>query len=700
MQELLRGSRTRVIGPNTLGIMNPFTGLNATPGLHQPIGGTVAFLSESASLGRLVLDWSFKQIVGFSVFASLGTMLDVSWANLIDYFGSDPSTRTIVIQISNVGDAQSFLSAAREVALNKPIIVIKAGRSASSQRALAWNSYGVPTSHDVLSAAFDRVGVLQVDALEDLFYTADALSKQPRPAGPRLMVVSNTIGPGLLAADSVAASGVELAQPSEETSLQLDRLLPQGEGLGDVRGDGTTNSLVEAVRVAANDSNCDGLLLLMVPSALANPQATAESLIELRHPDKPLLISYSGTAEGAAAQETLARACIPTLSSPEAAARVFRYMWRYSYDLQALYETPTLHGDGDYSGREFVRQLIEKARDARQPTLTADQVGEVLAHYGIPQHDHAPASLAGGRHAKLGSRIDPHFGPVLIFGSADRGPAVYGDLAIGLPPLNATLARRMLEQSRFYEALLRQFDSERLPALEEVLVRFSRLIAEQRWIKSFELDPLLISAEGALPAAGQCELHSLDVQTKDLPRPAIRPYPTQYVSAWKMKSGEEVTIRPIRAEDEPLMVRFHEELSDESVYLRYFQRVKLSTRTAHRRLSRICFLDYDREIALLAELRDHDTGHRRIVAVATLVKIPQKNDGEIAVLITDKFQRQGLGRELLRRLVEFARDEGLNRIVASTMLENQGMRTVFAKLGFELSIDEDEGLVNASIKLC
>ena len=701
MRAVLRGSRTRVIGPNALGVMNPLIGLNATPGLQMPIGGTVAFLSESAILGRLVLDWSLKHIVGFSAFASLGTMLDVSWANLIDYFGRDPSTRTIVLQISSIGDARSFISAAREVSLNKPIIVIKAGRDQASIRALGWRSRSVPSDDDVLSAAFDRVGVLQVDALEDLFYAADALSKQPRPKGPRLMVVSNADGPGVLAADSLVRSGVELAQPSDEAREQLQRLLPEQNRLDDVIGDGSAESYVRAVEIAAKDPNCDGLLLLMVPWALSDPQLTAELLIELRNTAKPILISYMGSADTPAAQEALVRACIPTFSSPEAAARVFHYMWRYSYDLQGLYETPMLHADGDWAAPQFALSLIGTARKAGRTSLTPAESGEILAKYGIPTlaHGSSQAAEGSGHRAKLRSRIDAQFGPVLMFGSADRGQDVYGDLAIGLPPLNATLARRMLQQSKFYQALLKECCSASLPALEEVLVRFSQLVAEQPWIKDFEIDPLLISGEDLLAVGGRCELHGPEIPEHELPRPAIRPYPVQYVSSWTMKSGQSATIRPIRAEDEPLMVKFHEGLSDRSVYLRYFQRVKLSTRTAHQRLSRVCFLDYDREMALLAELREPRTGERTIIAVATLVKLPPKNDGEVAVLISDDFHGQGLGKELIRQLVCFARDEGLRRVTASTMVENAGMCAVFERLGFQLSTDFEEQLVNATLML-
>jgi len=701
MQAVLRGSRTRVIGPNALGVINPSIGLNATAGLQMPIGGTVAFLTESAILCRVVLDWSLKQLVGLRVFASLGSMLDVSWANLIDYFGSDPGTRTIVLQVSSIGDARSFISAAREVSLNKPIIVIKVGRGECSVRAVGWKSDNVPSDDDVLTAAFDRVGVLQVDTLEDLFYAADALSKQPRPHGGRLMVVSNADGPGIFAADAVVRAGVELAQPSDETRRQLEHLLPQPDGLDDVLGDSSPESYIGAVEIAAKDPNCDGLLLLMVPWALADPQRTAELLFELRNSAKPVLISYLGSSDMPTAQEVLVRACIPTFASPGVAARVFRYMWRYSYDLQALYETPVLHADGDWTAPHFAQNLIAQARKAGRTSLSRFEAGQILAKYGIPTLGHGMfrSAESSGHRAKLCSKIDPQFGPVLMFGSADRGPHAYGDLAIGLPPLNATLARRMLERSKFYVALLQESSAERLPLLEDALVRFSQLVTEQPGIRDFEIDPLLISGEDLEAVGCCCALHDSHISEDELPRPAIRPYPVQYVSSWTMKNGQNVTIRPIRAEDEPLMVKFHEGLSDHTIYLRYFQREKLSIRTSHKRLSRVCFLDYDREIALLAELRDPKTGECRIIAIATLVKLPSRNDGEVAVLISDDYHRQGLGKELIRRLVGYARDEGLRGVVAETMIENTGMRAVFQKLGFRLSNFEEEELVSATLML-
>jgi acetyltransferase len=698
MQAVLKGSATRVVGPNSLGVMVPPLRLNATPGLPMPLGGTVAVLSESATLGKFLLDWSYKNIVGFSAFACLGSMLDVSWGNLIDYFGSDPNTKTIIIQMSCVGDARSLISAAREVALAKPVIVMKTGRGEAAIRAVAWNSRCMLSDDSVLAAAFRRVGVLHVDSLEDLFYAADALSKQPRPQGPRLMVVGNADGAAVLAGDMVVRSGVQLVSPTPESRARMAALLPLENHVDDAIGDGGCETYLRAVQIAAEDPNCDGLLVLMTPSAMTHPQQAAELLVELGgSSSKPILLSYMSTVDTAAAQATAARACIPTFSSPAIAARVFQYMWRYSYDLQALYQTPiTHHGAEEFASRKLSRELLENARREGRNSLSHEELRQVLQAYGIETRETATGE---GRtyEAKLGSRIDPQFGPILIFGSADRGKHAYGDAVVGLPPLNATLARLMLEQSNFYKAI-GELDSTLLDKLQALVVRFSELIVEQRWIKELEINPLIIHRGQVIAAASRCELYGTQVADDELPRPAIRPYPVQYVSSWTMKNGEQVNIRPIRAEDEPLMVKFHEGLSDESVYLRYFQHVKLSVRTAHERLARVCFLDYDREIGLLAEHLDPSTNDTRAVAIGTLQKMFPKSEGEVAVLVSDDCHGQGLGKELIARLVSFARDEQLQIVSATTMVENYGMTAIFKRLGFKLSTDEDQ-LVTAKLFL-
>jgi len=278
---------------------------------------------------------------------------------------------------------------------------------------------------------------------------------------------------------------------------------------------------------------------------------------------------------------------------------------------------------------------------------------------------------------------------------------VFRDRALALPPLNTTLARRLMEQTRIFTALqgVRGRKPVDLPALEALLVRFSQLVVEQRWIKEIDINPLLASSAGLLALDARVVLHQPQVALADVPLPAIRPYPSQYVSTWVMKDGAAVTIRPIRPEDEPQMVRFHQTLSERSVYMRYFQVTQLSTRVAHERLVRICFIDYDREMALVAERNSVEAAGREILGVGRLSKLHGRNEAEFAILVSDLYQRHGLGFELMRRLTQIARDEKLERVTGNILPENKEMQGLAKKTGFQLKMDADQSLYTATLSV-
>jgi acetyltransferase len=301
----------------------------------------------------------------------------------------------------------------------------------------------------------------------------------------------------------------------------------------------------------------------------------------------------------------------------------------------------------------------------------------------------------------LGSSVDPQFGPVILFGSGGQLVEVYSDRALALPPLNTTLAQRMMEQTKIFTALkgVRGRQPVNMAALEQVLVRFSQLVAEQPWIAEVDINPLLVSPEQLLALDARIVLHGAAVTLDRLPKPAIRPYPLQYVSSWMMKDGKQVTIRPIRPEDETLMVKLHETLSDRSVYLRYFCSLSLSRRVAHERLLRICFGDYDREMALVAERTDPATGERRIIAVGRLNKLHARNEAEVAVLVSDQYQNLGLGNELLKRVVQIARDEKLSQVSAEMLTDNIAMQSIMRQLGFQVRASEDLTSMRAVLDL-
>ncbi len=762
-----RRTKMRLIGPNCLGVMVPTNGFNATFASCLARPGNVAFVSQSGALCTAILDWSIKENVGFSSFVSIGSMLDIGWGDLIYYLGDDPNTKSIVIYMESIGDARSFLSAAREVALTKPIIVIKVGRTQEAARAAASHTGSLTGSDEVLDAAFRRVGVLRVNTIAELFDMAEVLAKQPRPTGPRLAVVTNAGGPGVLATDMLITSGGKLAELSPETKDAFNKLLPPHWSHNnpiDILGDAGPEKYAKAVDIASKDPNNDGVLVILTPQAMTDPTRTAEHLKPFASLDgKPILASWMGGSEVDPGNTILNNANIPTFQYPDLAAQAFYYMWRYSDNLRALYETPSLASgvDEGEAQRKKVEKMLQTARKAGRTLLSEVEAGQVLAAYGIPTVDMRTAATEAEavKHAEkigypvvvklfsktithktdvggvklnirgaaavrrafraiqqsvtakasakdflgvtiepmithdasyeliVGSSMDPQFGPVLLFGAGGQLVEVFKDRSLGLPPLNATLARRMMEQTAIYKALkgVRGRKPVDLAAMEQLLVNFSRLVVEQPWIKEIDINPLLASAERIIAVDARVLLHDPATAEANLPKPAIRPYPNQYVSSWKLRDGTPVTIRPIRPEDEPLMVKFHPTLSERSVYFRYFSPLKLSQRIAHERLTRICFNDYDREIALVVDCNEPKSGERLIIGVGRLSKIRGLNEAEFALVISDRWQDRGLGSHLLKMLVQVAKDEKLSRISARILPDNREMQYLCKKLGFQLN---------------
>lgn len=771
LDEARRGNM-RIVGPNCLGLMSPHAKLNATFASTMARSGHIGFISQSGALCTAILDWSRREMVGFSAFVSVGSMLDVGWGDLIQYLGDDPKTRSIVLYMESVGDARSFLSSAREVALSKPIIVIKPGRTKAAAKAAASHTGALTGQDDVLDAAFRRCGVLRVDTIAELFYLAEALDKQPRPRGPHLAIVTNAGGPAVLATDALLTEGGELAELSAGTIAELDSFLPphwSHQNPVDILGDASAERYAKAVNLAVKDPATDGTLVILAPQAMTDASAVAQLLAAMpKSTVKPLIASWMGGVDVAAGEAILNQASIPAYPYPDSAARVFELMWRYSANLQALYETPAAFElDVSDDARARAAALIARARSSGRTLLTEAESKALLAGYGIPTvpteiatsaeqaaqaaarmgypvvlklHSetithktdvggvklnlgddgavraafHAIAESVGklarasdflgvtvqpmvraeGYELILGSSIDSQFGPVILFGSGGQLVEVYKDRAVGLPPLNTTLARRVMERTKIMTALqgVRGRKPVDLAALEQLIVRFSYLIIEQPWIKEIDINPLLASSDALLALDARVVLHPPEMSVP--PRSAIRPYPTQYVEPWKFADGTDVVIRPIRPEDEPLIAQFHTHLSERSVYLRYFHLIDLDRRVSHDRLIRICFNDYDRDIALVAEHRNQETSEREILAVARLRKLDAR-DAELAVLITDEYQGRGLGTELSRRLLEVARAEEITRVIAEILPDNIHMQRVCRELGFQMAHSSETGGVRA-----
>ena len=771
----------RIIGPNCLGLMNPLVGLNATFAGAIARAGNVAFISQSGALCTSILDWSLGENVGFSAFVSIGSMLDVGWGDLIEYLGDDPHTQSIVLYMESIGDAHAFLSAAREVAMDKPIIVLKVGHTEAAAKAAASHTGALTGSDEVLNAAFRRCGVLRVHTISDLFDMAEILAKQPRPKGNRLSIVTNAGGPGAIATDALISGGGALSELAPETLTELDRFLPaqwSHHNPIDILGDASCDRYAQTLEVVANDPNSDGLLVILTPQAMTDPTQTAEKLKAYNQLGKPILSSWMGGQEVAAGTQILNQANIPTFPYPDTAVRLFNYMWRYSYNLRGIYETPSLPADSDFFApdRNLVSRILSNAANSDRTLLTEYESKKLLAAYGIPTittkiaksdreaveiserfgypvvlklhseiithktdvggvrlnlGDAAAVSQAFGEIKSkvnsidaaaflgvtvqpmvklegyeliLGSSLDPQFGAVMLFGMGGQLVEIFQDRSLALPPLNTTLARRMMEQTRIYQALqgVRGRKAIDMAKLEQLLVNFSQLIVEQPQIREIDINPLLVSPEGMIALDARILLHTKS-SFADRPLPAIRPYPTKYVQNWESIKGDRLNIRPIRPEDELLMVQFHQSLSEESVYLRYAHMVKLNKRIAHERLTRICFIDYDRDMILVA---NHKTDHQadpelsqnltnEILAVARLSKLHGTNQAEFALIVSDRYQKQGLGTELLTRLLEIGKEEQLEAIIGYILSSNYQMQRLCQKLGFKLQPAGDEGMLKA-----
>jgi acetyltransferase len=586
-------------------------------------------------------------------------------------------------------------------------------------------------------------------------------------------VVTNAGGAGVLATDALLANGGQLAQLSAETHAALDRLLPAAWSHAnpvDTLGDCVPEMYAKALHAVADDPNCDAVLSILAPQGMTEPEQaagmvrkTAESI------KKPLLASWMGGSRMQLAANVLNEAKIPTFEYPDAAARSFAYMWRYSSNLQALYETPVFAGALPEDGPRRVAEIIAGAVAKNRTVLTEHESKQVLAAYELPVTssklaatvDEAvgaaekigyPVALKlnsetvthksdrGGVHLNLkdasavrsafaqieeafasdgsfqgvtvqpmvstagyelilGSSTDPQFGPVLVFGLGGQLVEVLRDNAHALPPLTTTLARRMMENTRILHALkgVRGRKPVDLEKLEELLARFSELVVENPRIADIEINPLLASDEGFVALDARVILHPAAVPDAQLPRPAIRPYPSQYISNWQTHDGTSFTLRPIRPDDEPLMVDFHHQLSETSVYMRFFLPLKLDFRVSHERLFTKCFIDYDREIGLVAEYLDEE-GARRIAGIARLIRKHSDNSAEVAFLVADKFQNRGLGTHMLERTIQIARREGISILEGATLSDNYNMKEMFIKAGFHFAPPED-GVATAELRL-
>ncbi|MEM3626735.1 MAG: GNAT family N-acetyltransferase [Candidatus Bathyarchaeia archaeon] len=775
--EIKRRYDLRIIGPNCLGVIRPSIHLNATFINKMPKPGNIAFISQSGALGSAILDWAIHENIGFSNFVSVGSMIDVDFGDLIDYFGTDPKTRSILMYIEGMTDARKFMSAARHFARTKPIIVVKAGKFGESAKAAASHT-GSLTGEDIIyDAAFKRAGIVRVDEIADLFNCAEVLGMQPLPRGPNLAIITNAGGPGVMATDALIARGGCLAKLSQKTMEKLNSILPPYWSRGnpiDILGDAKADRYKAVVEACLDDENVNGILIIYTAQAVAEPVEIAKTVTELcksrSYQNKTILTSFMGYGAVEEANRILNENNIPTYSTPEQAVKTYLYMYQYKRNLELLYETPeelpvdvappkrpltVILRNVAMENREILNEAeaktfleyynfpVVKTRIAKtedEAALIAAQIGyPVVLKILSPQIIHKTdaggvvldiknesevreafnciiknaknynpnAEILGvtvqpmikkrGYEVIVGAKADPLFGPVVLFGMGGVGVELFKDFAVGIPPLNQTLARRLMEETKVYQLLkgYRNVPPANIKLLEEILVRFSQMLVDFPQLKEVDINPLFIDEKEAIAIDARIVIDKKKVFEKIEAHQhlVISPYPKKYETLWKLRDGRTVLLRPIKPEDEPLWLEMFKNFSEESIRFRFFQIIK---DTPHEVRVRYCNIDYDREIAIVAELTEG--GQRKILGVTRVSLEPDRKTGEIAFIVADPWQGLGLGTKMVDHVIEICKDMGVETIYGIMLPDNYRAINLMKKMGFTIKYLED-GMVKGILNL-
>ena len=760
IKEIRKTYGMRIIGPNCLGVIRPVNRLNASFLRVHPEPGKIAFISHSGALGSAILDWAINAHIGFSLFVSLGSMIDVDFGDMIDFLGDDPDTKSIMLYMEGIGNARKFMSAARGFARNKPIIILKPGRFTESAKAAMSHTGAMAGDDQVYDAAFKRAGVIRIKGIEDLFNTAEVLHSKNLPKGLDLAVITNAGGAGVIATDSILESGGKIAQLSEDSLKTLDLNLPKYWSKSnpiDVLGDADTGRYVMAVNICINDPNVHGIIIIYTPQGAANPEELAKAIADISKKSyKPIITVLMGGMKVEGAKKITLENNIPTYETPEEAIKTYMYMYRYGKNIQLLYETPEELPVDQAPPKNNLKVFIAELHKEGRTILTEEESKRFLANYGIPvikpyltnnpdeainisnsigypvvikivspdithksdiggvvtgiysdgqlrkeyegllnrvREKAGQAKITGISVQKmiekidyeiiLGAKKDRDFGSVILFGMGGTTTEIFKDISIGIPPLNQTLARRLMEETKVHRMI--QGYRGRPPAdmknLEQILVSFSNLIVDFPEISEIDINPLAISNGKGYALDARIALE-MDTSRYTIPYQhlVITPYPTRYVLPWRLSDGTDVILRPIRPEDEPLEHEMLQTLSEDTLRGRFFQILK---KISHEMLVRFCNIDYDREMAIIAEFKESEK--KRIIGIGRLIIEPDFKKSEFAVIVHDEFQGKGMGYKLVDMLIGIAQEKGLGEVYGTVLTDNVRMLRVCEGLGFRIT---------------
>ena len=756
----------RVIGPNCLGILVPGLNMNVSFADGMPKKGHVAFISQSGALCTSVLDWAYEANIGFSYFVSIGNSMDVNFGDLIDYFGQDPSTKSIVLYVESLSNARTFMSAARAFAREKPIIVYKSGRFPESAAAAASHTGALASEDSIYDAVFRRAGLARVYDFGNIFDFTDLVGRKRVPRGSKLAMVTNAGGPGVMATDSLISMGGQLVSFSEETMQKLNEYLPPFWSHGnpvDVLGDATPERFAKSTEIVLEDKGVDAVLVLLTPQAMTAPTETAQAIADLaKKTSKTIMAAWLGGASMKEGMTIFNQAGIAAYSTPEQAIRAFMTLADYSKNLELIYETPkevplSFSYDRDELKKKYIKDIFPKAKilnedDSKMlvndygidtthpaPAATEDEAVRIAEQKGYPvvlkiySPDITHKSDVGGVALNIeneemvratfrnmvktaaekvpGARIDgvtiqkmvdtkdavelilgikkdPIFGTVMLIGMGGTTAELFKDKRLEFPPLNEKLAMQMLQSLKIYPLLKgwRGDKPKNIEKLIEVLIRMSYLAADYPEILELDINPLIVSPTDvmALDARIVVDEELLVKPARDYSHLILRPYPESLIKKSQIKDGTNILLRPIKPEDEPMWLHLLGSCSKESIYHRFRYDFYFDS---HEVASQFCFIDYSREIAIVAEVEIE--GKKKLIGVGRLIADPDVEVMEYAILITDEWQKKELGYILTEYCMNIAVNRGVKRLAAETTKDNKPMIAVFRKLNFKIRFNED-----------
>ena len=747
----------RILGPNSLGLLVPAIGLNASIAPASARKGKIAFVSQSGTMCSVVLDWATSKGIGFSHFIHTGDSVDVGLGDILDYLGSDGSTRAILLYMEAIDAKRNFMSAARAAARNKPILVIKAGRSTEGALAAVTHTRAMAGSDLVFDAAIRRSGMLRVRDIEELFGAVETLARARPVRGSRLAILTNGGGIGVIAADDLADGRGKLAELPDDVLEKLNAVLPSNWSHGNpvnIHSDADGARYVKALTVLLESQAVDAVLVMYAPTAVSDGTEVAEAIVTLfkEKTSANIMTCWVGEGQVAAARTLFAGAGVPSFETPRAAIEGFLHLLAYKRNQEILMEVPPSVPVDFALDTAFARDLIATARAAGTEVLSEYESKAILAAYGIPTVETrtagSPAEAArvatrmsgpwalkiqspdiihksdvggvvlnlnepyelekagnailqrvaatfpdaridgftvqrmaerraGTQELILGITTDPVFGPVILFGQGGVAVEVINDRAIALPPLNMALAAELVERTRVAN-LLRGF-RDRAPANMEALyltlVQLSQMIVDIPELMELDINPLLCDSQGVIAVDARIRLGEPKPKGQ---RMAIRPYPRDLEETFCMKDGREVLIRPIRPEDEPNHHVFISKLTPEDIRYRFFGMLH---KLPHTEMARMTQIDYDREMAFVAEAVT-ETGERETLGVMRTITDPDNEAAEFAIVVRSDLKASGLGKRLMVKMIDYCRSRGTRKIVGQVLKDNPRMLRFVEHLGF------------------